>query len=348
MKKHRRGLMLLVAGLLLAAAFAYVLRTNPAWRRFNFSEFVESVRHVRISYLLLAVGTMFATYAVRALRWKVLLRPVSPDAGFLRIFSATLIGFGAIGVLGRAGEVVRVYLIAHGERTPLTSQAAIWVLERSFDTLVVLAGVVFALGQVAGSDSPAGQLLGAATQRSSRWVGAAVGLILVLLMALRSYYDALAAKLLDRAHRFLQAEKLGSFEEGMRLFGEGLHGLRDLRTVFSSISLTLLHWLLIVMTCYGVLMASLPEMHWSFSESVVFTGAVMLGSLLQIPGVGGGVQVAAVLVLTELFGAPVEAATTAAMLAWLLSFMVVILPALLLMARDGLKWANLSKLESKA
>jgi len=348
MKKHRRGLMLLVAVLFLAAAFVYVLLTNPEWRRFDVSEFFESLRHVRVSYLLLAMGAIFSTYSVRALRWKLLLLPVRPDASFLRIFSATIIGFGAMGVLGRAGEVVRVYLIARGERTPLTSQLAIWVLERAFDTLVVLAGLVFAIGWIAGTDSPAGQFISTEIQRSSRWVGAAVVLILVLLVALRRYYDALADRFLNRAHHVFHAKTLGSLERGMRLFGEGLHGLRDLKTVVAAIGLTVFHWLLVVVTCYGILMAALPALHWGVSETVIFTGVVMLGSLVQLPAVGGGVQVSAALVLTEFFGAPVEGATAAALLAWLVSFMAVILPALLLMARDGLQWANLSELESKA
>ncbi|MDA1313998.1 MAG: lysylphosphatidylglycerol synthase transmembrane domain-containing protein [Acidobacteria bacterium] len=344
---RRRGWAFLAIGLVLAGAAAYAFSTNPAWRRFNLDEFLESFHHVRVGFLLLAVGAIFSTYAVRALRWRLLLRPVKRDAGFGNILSATIIGFGAIGVLGRAGEVARVYLIARSERTPVSSQLAIWVLERSFDTLMVLAGVVFALGQVAGADSPAGNFIGAETQALTRWVAAAIVLILVLLITLRRYYDAITGKLLDRAHKLLHAKNLGSLEKGMRLFGEGLHGLRDFKTVFGCLTLTILHWLLVVATFHAILIGCLPEMQWRLYESTVFTGLVMTGSLLQIPGVGGGFQVAVVLVLTELFGVPVEPATSAALLSWLVSFMAVILPALVLMARQGLRWANLSELESE-
>ncbi len=347
MRGRRRGWALVAIAIVLVAALAYTFSTNPEWRSFDIGEFLESFRHVRIGFLLLAFVAIFSTYVVRALRWRLLLRPVKPDAGFETILSATIIGFGAIGVLGRAGEVVRVYLIARYERTPLTSQLAIWVLERSFDTTAILAGVVFAVGQVAGTDSPAGEFISADTQALTRWIAAVIVLILVLLIALRRYYEPITGKLLDRAHTFLHADKLGSLEETIQLFGKGLHGLRDLKTVLWCVVLTVLHWLLVVITCHAVLIGCLPRMHWSFSESAVFTGLVMAGSLLQIPGVGGGFQVAAVLVLTKLFGAPVEAATTAALLAWLVSFIAVIPAALVLMTRQGLKWASLSELESK-
>ena len=346
MKRHRRGWALLAIGLVLAGALAYAFSTNPAWRRFNLDQFLESFRHVRVGFLLLAVGVIFSTYAVRALRWRLLLRPMKPDAAFGSVFAATIIGFGAIGVLGRAAEPVRVYLIARYERTSLSSQLAIWVLERSFDTLVLLAGVIFALGHVAGADLPAGDFISAETQALTRWVAAAIVLILVLLLALRRYYDAGTGKLLDWAHALLHAEKLGSLEEGMRLFGEGLHGLRDFKTVFKCIALTILHWFLVVATFHVILIGCLPEMQWRLAESTVFTGLIMAGSLLQIPGVGGGFQVSALLVLTELFGVPVEPATTAALLSWLVSFIAVIPAALVLMARRGLRWANLSELES--
>ena len=39
-------------------------------------------------------------------------------------------------------------------------------------------------------------------------------------------------------------------------------------------------------------------------------GFVSFGAVVQIPGIGGGVQVVSVLVLTKIFGFPVELATS--------------------------------------
>ena len=44
-----------------------------------------------------------------------------------------------MGILGRPAEIVRPYLIARKEQTPISSQLAIWVIERSFDMLILLA-----------------------------------------------------------------------------------------------------------------------------------------------------------------------------------------------------------------
>ena len=48
----------------------------------------------------------------------------------------------------------------------------------------------------------------------------------------------------------------------------------------------------------------------SLVDVLIFMGFVSFGSAVQIPGIGGGMQVVAVLVLTELFGVRLELATS--------------------------------------
>ena len=121
------------AGLVLGAALAYSLYTNPEWKTFSVSRFWANFREADWLWLGLAAGAIYGSYAVRALRWKIFLDPIKPDASFGNLLSATVVGFGAMGILGRPAEIVRPYLIARKEQTPISSQLAIWVIERSFD-----------------------------------------------------------------------------------------------------------------------------------------------------------------------------------------------------------------------
>jgi hypothetical protein len=73
----------------------------------------------------------------------------------------------------------------------------------------------------------------------------------------------------------------------------------------------------------------------------------MAGSMVNLPGIGGGIQVAAVLVLTEFFGFAPELAASVALLIWAFTFLVVIPPALFLMVQEGLSWGKLRRLESE-
>ena len=75
-------------------------------------------------------------------------------------------------------------------------------------------------------------------------------------------------------------------------------------------------------------------------------GCVMLGSVVNIPGIGGGIQVASLLVLTELFGLRPEPAAGISLLIWGFTFLAVIPPAVILMVYEGLSWSKLRRLES--
>ena len=58
----------------------------------------------------------------------------------------------------------------------------------------------------------------------------------------------------------------------------------------------------IVAATWCLLGRFLRRRHFPIVDSAVFTGFVAFGSIVQIPGIGGGMQVASVVILTELFG----------------------------------------------
>ena len=73
-------------------------------------------------------------------------------------------------------------------------------------------------------------------------------------------------------------------------------------------------------------------------DVLVFVGFVALGSIIQIPGIGGGVQVAAIIVLTELFGLSIESATGMALLIWVLTFVSIVPFGVAFAFHEGLNW----------
>src|SRR5205085_11333018 len=77
-------------------------------------------------------------------RWKRFCRYLGPTR-FIPTYGATLMGFSAIFLLGRAGEFVRPVLLSRKVRLPVSSMFGIYVLERIFDTAgtAVFAGLSF-------------------------------------------------------------------------------------------------------------------------------------------------------------------------------------------------------------
>jgi len=87
---------------------------------------------VNYFYLLLALITIYACYAVRALRWRTFQAHVG-QARFWNIYAMNLAGFSALFLLGRVAEPVRPLLISRKDKIPLADTFGIYALERILD-----------------------------------------------------------------------------------------------------------------------------------------------------------------------------------------------------------------------
>ena len=96
------------------------------------------------------------------------------------------------------------------------------------------------------------------------------------------------------------------------------------------------------MACvYCALKSFGPVFPFGVVEVLIYLGFVGFGTLVQIPGIGGGMQVVSVLIFTELFHLPLEVATGMALLLWIITFVAVVPFGILLALRDGLNWRKL-------
>ncbi len=291
-----------------------------------------------------ACAAVMVSYVGRVLRWRVLMLPVQPRPRFWNLFSATVIGFTAITLLGRPGELVRPYLIAVKEKVSMSSQLAALLLERIYDLLTALAIFGFALSRVRRSGATLGPALS--------WVFAAGGwlvallavLTLGLLIAFRHFSAAMRRRLLDALsalpeHHFKTADRL------ITAFVQGMESTRSDRALALVVWYTMLEWAVIALTTYCVMRAFGSVVHFGWLDVLIFLGFLAFGAVIQIPGVGGGMQVVAVLVLTELFRVSLEVSTSVALILWVISFVVVVPFGLLLAIHEGVRWSALKQLE---
>lgn len=80
-----------------------------AWfgRSFDRAAVFEVIRHADWRLIAVSVLLVCASLLVRACRWRFLLASLVPDVRTRHLFAATAVGFGAIALVGRAGELVR-------------------------------------------------------------------------------------------------------------------------------------------------------------------------------------------------------------------------------------------------
>ena len=108
---------------------------------------------------------------------------------------------------------------------------------------------------------------------------------------------------------------------------------------------TAVEWASIALTTFCVMRAFGSSIQFGWLDVLIFLGFLAFGAVIQIPGVGGGVQVVSVLVLTELFRIPLEISTSVALVLWIISFVVVVPFGLLMAVHEGIRWSALKRLE---
>lgn len=122
-----------IIGLLISALFLFF-----ALRGQDFEAVRDAFRQVNLWYLIPAILLYFCGLCMRAVRWRLLLRPVA-DIPVRTLLSINAVGLMANNVLPlRTGEVVRAYALS--KKTPVTKSAGLATIavERIFDGITML------------------------------------------------------------------------------------------------------------------------------------------------------------------------------------------------------------------
>ena len=343
MTKKRALVYALIASLL--AILVYVqFRT---WRNFDWVIFRAQTNQVFSAHGLIhifgGIAYTYLAYGLRALRWRIFLRPVKKTTS-AKLLAPTIIGFTGLALLGRPGEMIRPYLIARKEGLSFSSQLAVWAVERIFDVgafAVLLITAIFCSSGVKHLDYYNNFRKG--------------GLLLIVLVAGLGIATTVTAMKGDLVATWAE-RRFGGHASGLghkiaarvREFRGGLNTIHGAIELVQLISVSLVLWYLIALAyqqvtgAYGVSVLAIPV-----SQVLLLMAASMVGSLVQLPGVGGGSQLATISTLQHVFKAPPELAASCGILLWMVTFMTVIPLGLALAHRERLSIRGLSK-ESEA
>src|SRR5256885_493159 len=271
-KKHTVGI---VIGVLVLSALALLQSRN--WREFGWALFVSITKQVQFAQILSACALAYATYILRALRWQILLQPTRRvRAGSL--IPAQFVGFTGLALLGRPGELVRPYLIARKHGLSISSQMAVWMVERIFDT-GAFAALLFVDILIFSHKLPFGGEL--------RKVGVVLAGIVLLMIAgtvlIRSHGNGIADWLAAKSASF-SVKFASTARDRILAFGNGLHTVRDSVAFFQVTALSIGIWV-VTGACYLLVLHSYTDValqRIAAPQVLLLIGASMLGSLIQL------------------------------------------------------------------
>jgi uncharacterized protein (TIRG00374 family) len=346
--KSRKWLLLVC----LAAVVAFLIYRSRGMLhlgQFSGAKLWEAIRGANYLYLFLAVVTIYACYAVRALRWQKFQAHVG-QARFWNIYSMNLAGFSALFLLGRAAEPVRPLLISRKDKIPLADTFGIYALERILDaaSTAVLAAIGLLIFESSGhlkSDSA-----GPAFEKAARTAGTAFSIFAVTAIAALVYLRVHGSGVLERRMQSWLALHgwRGRMARITLGFVRGVQTVRSWSDVFAAVLLSALHWCLVVL-CYFLVTKSFGGSlgTLSFADAMLVLVFTLVGSAVQLPGVGGGAQALSIVAFTRLYGVEQEAAVAAAMILWLVTFAACTFAGVPLLLKEGLSLGELRRMRTQ-
>lgn len=343
MNKNKAVWLAAAAAVALVAFFAYRWKTAG----FEWSRFAATFTNVSWGWLILSVPVILLTYWGRALRWEVMVRPLRPNPSLWNIFTCTAIGFTAIVLFGRAGELVRPYLIANKEGVSFSSQMAAWVIERILDLLMVLLIFGIAMSRISSTGLNPGPHLKLVLQAGGTIISVIGGGCLVLLVLFRYVAEPMHQRIVS-AITFLRPSYQQRIDHMLGAFVQGMQSMRSTGFVVRLLLYSVLEWITIAGVFVVTFKAFPATAGFTLTDVVIFVGFTAFGAAVQIPGIGGGMQVASVIVLTELFGLSLEVSTGLAIVIWVITFVVIVPFGLILGFREGLNWRKISRISESA
>lgn len=336
---------------ILGATVLVVLLVLFFWARhrihFSFFKFGAQLALADWKRIAFGLGCIYAAYVFRALRWASLMRHNKRVPPF-SLVGTQVIGFTAVALIGRVADLVRPYLVARKTNTEVSSQIAVYVVERLSDFGSI--GLIFSLAIL---QLPQAEVVAAINH--SKWLtflnshhaqGAAAflfrygALILtvlgVLFVAGIRIGGEVIARFCEAVFGIVSRNIARAAGNKIRSFHAGLDTIRSFRDFSVLVVLSLSMWALIAAAYYESMRAftASPALAATSLSMAVLLMAVSGGaSVIQLPIIGWFSQIGIVAAaITGFFGVAPEASTACAATILVVTFLGVV-PV-------GLVWAQ--------
>jgi uncharacterized protein (TIRG00374 family) len=329
--KYLKSVLILAIGLALAWWFIGRLDLNTVGAH---------LRNAKIWPLLLAALLINLTLFARSLRWRAFLSPIT-TAKLSNLFAATSVGFGAIFVVGRAGEIIRPAALSMRERIKPSATFATILIERLFDTtaVVTLFAVNLLFFKLPPDQSNSTALEAIRSVGLTLSVGVAVGISILVLLRLKA---APIIEWTERQGAWLPKKLSHPLLNFIRHLADGLSVLLNLRALAATIFFTACVWGLVLAATWLTLFAF--ELNFSISHTIFVLGFGLVGSVAPTPGGSAGAFHAAAAKGLEFLGLDPNLAASVAIVYHLIAFGPPFLIGLFYLIRDDISFRQLREM----
>jgi uncharacterized membrane protein YbhN (UPF0104 family) len=332
-----------IAGLVVLAALAALAFWARTRVHFDFGVFWSQVALADWRFIGLAAACIYLGFVFRAFRWSLLVRHTQ-KVSTLSLVGSQVIGFTAVALIGRVADPVRPYLIAKKTGLALSSQIAVYIVERLLDAgsmaLIFSIAMMWVPGdQILNATAHSGPLARLAPQHHllalfiARYGGLCLTLLGTLfLFAVRLSGNSVAA-IFERVFGLVSRSLGHAVAHKIRQFHAGLDTMRSFGDFAAVAGVSLSMWLLITLAYFETCRAFPDLASITAPKCVLLMVASGTASVIQLPVLGWFSQIGLVAVaISGILGAKAEVATACAATLLVVTFLGIV-PV-------GLLWAH--------
>jgi hypothetical protein len=270
----------------------------------------------------IGLACIYLAYVIRAIRWALLMKH-SKRVPLLSLLGTQVIGFTGVALIGRVADLVRPYLVSKRTGLPLSSQIAVYIVERLFDagSMAMIFSSVILL-------SPAGSLPHPEIVKKAGYWGLALTVCGAVFLVVVRLAGGLVASFFERAFGLI-SKKLGqSAGDKIRTFHSGLDTMRSFSDFGLTAGLSLGMWLLISAAYLEVMQAFVASSQlgsMTLGKSMLLLAMSGVASVFQLPIIGWFTQIGVVAAaMASFYGASPEASTACAATVLLVTFLGIV------------------------
>ena len=310
-------------------------------RSLDWAEVGDSLRKANVTLVLTATAIICIGYLLRAFRWRTLLAPIT-ESSLGELFATTTVGFAAVFLFGRMGELVRPLWLPMRDKRVRPAAAFVTIgVERIFDLLVIV--LIFALNLL-WFRAPAGretEFVNVNRAGILLLVGTVAGVI--MLGVFQKFSQPIIAFIEKSLARSFVPRRAADFLINiLNQLSASLAILRDPRELALTTFWTLALWFSIALPTWLVMRAF--DLPLNFSDALFVMGAASLGSLVPTPGGGAGAFHAATAYALISLNIDREAAAACAIIMHLVYFAPAVFFGFYYFLRGDINWARLRSL----
>lgn len=304
----------------LAVIFLYI-----AFHNVNLGEVIELVSGASVFWIIIFTCSIFMGHIIRAVRWKVILHTLKPDASFKHVFGALMIGYGVNCVTPKLGEITRAVFLGKWENLSRSSMLGTVIVERVID--VIALGLAVLVSAFMWRESLY-QIL--PWLESTLYLGGVMmlGIVIIIFMTIKfkeKFYGVIIKLFSKISEKW--ANKLGHIFE---MLTEGFTSLKGARNYLLTILLTIVILMIYALSSYlGFFTLYMNEIkNVNFEMGWVLMSIAAIGVIIPTPGATGSYHALAISTLVLLFGFSETISAAYAFLIHIISYFLFIFTAL--------------------